>query len=353
MNRAMLPHTRLRIRPTQYGWMLLFLMLWIPLTALFTANNFLLIIFIMMVGFAAVSHLLAARNLRAVSISRHVPPEIYAQTPFTIVYRVRTTNKMWGAVTVRFSEEPPLEGAGRGMPLSRIPPDEDVVAAGTLTVATRGDKDVRPGLLTSSFPFGLAVYSRRCGQAQSILVYPKIEQLHDVIPVHLGALGTGLEKMDPFGTVPYLLRNYVPGDPYKHIDWKKTAQTGSLITRALSEDGARDVTIRLPRDASERAISRAASLVVHFVEKGTPVSLQGPGLAVGPATGKEHARQLLSILARWPSDLHAGSAWNQVGTAVVDVKASGDLAWIDREELHGRTAGQAFEIVSKPGVHRK
>lgn len=334
-----LPHTRLRIRPTAYGWMLLFLMLWIPLTALFTANNFLLIIFIMMVGFAAVSHALAARNLRAVSLSRHLPPEIYAQTPFTAVYRVQTSQKTWGAITLRICEEPPLEREGQGKALSRIPPDEDVVAADTLTVATRGDKHIRPGLLTSSFPFGLAAYSRPCCEAESILVYPKIEQLHEVVPVHLGALGTGLEKMDPFGTVPYLLRNYVPGDPYKHIDWKKTAQTGSLITRALSEDGARDVTIRLPHDASERAISRAASLIVHFAEKGIPVSLQGPGLVIGPATGKEHARQLLSVLARWPNDVRAGSAWHQVTAAVVDVKESGDLAWIDRGEAHVGTAG--------------
>jgi uncharacterized protein (DUF58 family) len=331
---------RLRIRPTGYGWMVVFLLLWIPLTALFTANNFLLIIFIMMVGFVAVSHTLATRNLRAVSVLRHFPSEIYSQTPFTIVYRVRTRRQAWRAITVRFREEPPLRGAGGGKALSRILADEDVASCETFTVTMRGDQDIVPGLLESSFPFGLAVYSKPYGDAESILVYPKIEPLHDVIPVHLGDLGRGIEKPDPFGTVPYLFRDYVPGDPYKHIDWKKTAQTRSLTTRVFSEEGSRDVTIRLPRDASERAISRAASLVVHFVEQGTPVGLQGPGLVIRPAMGKEHTRRLLSVLARWPDNLSTTFVKHQVTTAVIDVQQSGDLAWIDRGEVHGWTTGQ-------------
>lgn len=333
-------HARPRIRLTTYGWVLVFLMVWTPLTALFTANNFLLIIFVMSVGMAAVSHTLATRNLRWVSIHRSFPAEMFAGSPFTLRYRLRARQRLWGAVTLRFQESPPLAGERRGIALSRILPDEDLEISALYTVTERGDKRIAPGRIESSFPFGLAVYSKPCGQTESVLVYPRLEKIDHEIPVYLGGFGRGVEKADPFGTVPYVFREYVPGDPYKHIDWKKTAQTGSLITKVLSEEGAREVTIHLPYDASERAISRAASLIVHFAAQGTPVALSGPSLMEGPAGGEELTRSLLAILARWPGGLEAGSAANQGGDVVVHVEKSGDLEWLDCGETYGWNAGR-------------
>ena len=295
------------LRLTASGWALVFLMVWTLLTALFTANNFLLIIFIMAVGMAVVSHMMAIRNLRSAALSRSLPAEIYAQSPFTVRYRLRAGRNLWGAVTLRFAEPPPLTGDRAGIKLPRILPGEDAEASGLYTIADRGDKLIRAGRMESSFPFGLAVYSRPCGQTESVLVYPKLERIDREIPMHLGGFGKGVEKADPFGTVPYLFRDYVSGDPYKHIDWKKSAQTGVLITKVLSEEGTREITIHLPREASERAISRAASLIVHFTSQGIPVALRGPGLTEGPATGPEFERRLLAILARWPSGLGTGS----------------------------------------------
>lgn len=330
----------LRVRPTAYGWMLVFLLVWVPVTALFTANNFLLIIFIMMAGLAFVSHMLGARNVRSVAVSRQLPGEIFAGTPFAVRYRIRGGNGPWGAMTLLLREVAPLEAETPGTALWKAPPGEEVTAQGFMTIRGRGQHRLGPGIVESAFPFGLALYSRTYGKGETVLVYPKIEPVDDLIPFHLGGFGRGSEKADPAGTIPYTFRDYVPGDPYKHIDWKKTAQTGSLTTRIWSEEGTRDVTIRLPKDASERAISRAASLVVHFAQKGTPVRLEGPGFVEGPARGRDFARRLLTILALWPLGVHGSSGSSLVDGIVVNVREAGDLSWTVRGEAHALPSRQ-------------
>jgi uncharacterized protein (DUF58 family) len=85
----------------------------------------------------------------------------------------------------------------------------------------------------------------------------------------------------------------------KHIDWKKTAGSGRLISRARAEESSLEILVKLPPAAGERAISRAASVVVHFCSIGVPVSFAAPGLYVAAGTGLEFTRRILTILAKW------------------------------------------------------
>ncbi len=319
--------SKLTVRPTPYGWGMVFLLVWIPLTAIFTANNFLLIVFIMTIGLVIVSHKLAKRNVESFTLKRRLPNEIYAQTPFSIKYRLKSDQKLWGSMTVMFEENAPLQGERDGVWFSRVPPAETKTDYGYFVLPARGDQIISAGTLYSSFPFGLASYRRACGDEESVMVFPRIEPVEDDIPMHEGGSGRGREQIDPLGTVPYFFRDYVPGDPYKHIDWKKTAQSGNLVTRILSEEGAREITLRLPADASERAISRAASLVVHFSRTGIPVALEGAGLRIEAGSGKEFSRRLLTILARWPNNPETGSNPDHSQGVVVEIDDSGYFLW--------------------------
>jgi uncharacterized protein (DUF58 family) len=327
-----------RIRPTRPGWILLFLLLWIPATAIGTANNFLLIIFAMMVGLALVSHRLATKNIKTVQVSRRFPDEIFAGNVFTIRYVAKTDGRPWGAATLGFAEKPPLHSSTEGMTLPYLPPGEGISVNGYFSISSRGDKKILPGLLTSTFPFGLASYSRSCGPTESVLVFPRIHSVDADVPPWVGGLGKGLERPDPFGTIPYQLREYVPGDPFKHIEWKKTASTGGLITKVLSDEGAREVTIRMPRDASEATISRAASLVVYFGHSGRPLCLQGPGLLLGPGRGKEFAVKLLTTLARWENTTKKLALPDYSPDIVVEVGETGEFIWRRPGEPYGRAS---------------
>jgi uncharacterized protein (DUF58 family) len=326
---------RLRIRPTRPGWILVFLLLWIPATAIGTANNFLLIIFAMMVGLALVSHRLASKNVKAVQISRLFPDEIFAGNVFTVHYLAKTDGHPRGAATLKFVEASPLQGTTKEITFPYIPPGQVVGVNGSFSISSRGDKHIDPGLLTSTFPFGLASYSRSCGPTESVLVFPKIHPVDYDIPPWVGGSGKGLERPDPFGTIPYQFRDYVPGDPYKHIEWKKTASTGGLITKVLSDEGSREITIRMPKEASETTLSRAASLVVYFVRSGRPICLQGPGLLLGPDRGKEFAIKLLTTLARWEKTAGKVALPDYSPDITVEVSETGEFVWTRSGEPYG------------------
>lgn len=318
---------RLRIKPTPYGWILIFLLVWIPVAAIGSANNFLFIVSIMLFGLALVSHLLARKNLRSVGLSRRFPEEIFADSSFAVQYLLRSDLKPWGAAALELVEGSPLEGAEEGVPFPHVPLDETTVETGLFSVASRGDKQIAAGTLSSSFPFGLAQYSRKCGAVGSVLVFPKIQSVHAEIPFGLGDSRKGKEKQDPSGTIPYHFREYASGDPYKHIDWKQTSKTGTLITKLFSEQGSREVVIRLPQQPSEQAISKAASLVVHFGNLGVPVALHGPGVAIEAGTGKEFSRELLTILARWNDKSDAIPADYYSAGTLINIDEVGNLSW--------------------------
>jgi uncharacterized protein (DUF58 family) len=316
-----------RVRPTEYGWGLLFLMFWVPFTAVATANNFLFIIFTMLVGLAIVSQRLGKKNLNCVEVERRFPDEIFAGTQFMLKYLLKTNRRPWGALTLTFAEYPPLEGVEQGTVFLQVPPDGTTAVDSLATVPTRGYHQVEPGVLSSSFPFGLAAYSRLGGPAERILVFPHVVSVDSDVPAWVGSSGKGFERIGRFGTVPFHLREYVPGDPYKHIEWKKTAQTGTLMSKVLSDEEAREIVIRVPGNASERAISRAASLVVYFSKKGTPLKLAGPGFSEGPDRGAKFTRKLLTILACWEDQVHEGAVPSASAGIVVNVDATGKLRW--------------------------
>jgi len=298
-----------------------------------TANNFLLIIFLMIAGFAVVSDRLARSNLKSHQLSRRFPDSIYAEILFPVEYTLMGKNRRRSSFALEFLEKPPLETPDNNVTFYRVDSGEPGHATKFFSISSRGDKQIEYGTLSSGFPFNLAVYSLPCGFSESITVFPHVEPITTEIPPELGQIGSGMERADPFGTIPYNFREYVDGDSLKHIDWKKSARTGTLITRILSEDSGREICISLPQGASERAISRAASLIVHFGELRSPVYLKGPGLTIGPGTGREFTRRLLIILARWNDDPGEISDVQLRHGTTVTIDKSGEFLWTRSGEL--------------------
>lgn len=318
---------RITFKTTAAGKLVVFLLFWIPLAAVITVNNFMFIIFTMLIGLFGVSHVMAKRNLRAVSLSRRFPDEVYAETPFPIRYLSKASQVPWGAFSLAFREDRPLEATDGEVKIPEVPLGDARSHTGFFTLCTRGDREIGPGLLLSAFPFGLATYARACGQTQSVLIFPRIEPVEDEVPLWVGTAGGGKERADPFGSAPYLFRQYVAGDPYKLIDWKKSAGAGGLVTRILAEPGATEIAIRLPADATEQAISRAASLVLHFAVTRRPVSLYGPGVTLGPGQGRDFARKCLTALARWESVTSTAAVPEYPAAITVDVDSRGAFEW--------------------------
>lgn len=302
-------------------------MIWIPLAAIFTVNNFLFLIFGMTVGFVLMSHVLAMRNITGVSITRRFPQDLYAQTPFPVEYQITTIRRHWGAGGLTIYEQPPLVCSDNGLALPHSDSEKNTRHSVLLQIETRGDHTIEPPTIASSFPFGVGLYAKITGRTQSILVFPRIVPVDSDIPAWIADPGRKKERVDPFGGIPYQFRQYVSGDSYKRIDWKKTASTGELITRVLSDEAAPEIVICLSQDASERAISRAASLVVHFSREHIPVTLRVSGMSIGPGKGPEFTRRLLTVLARWENSPAQSLEQDNSACTVVEINDNGDLLW--------------------------
>src|SRR5208337_2352881 len=93
------------------------------------------------------------------------------------------------------------------------------------------------------------------------------------------------------------IREYMPEDSARHVDWKATAKSGSLKVREFSREDERKLCIVFDNPAAglisgqtyERAVNLAASLAWHFSSQDAEVSFVVCG--VGRGTDQNHVHQ--------------------------------------------------------------
>ncbi|HIA40218.1 MAG TPA: DUF58 domain-containing protein [Candidatus Poseidoniales archaeon] len=101
-----------------------------------------------------------------------------------------------------------------------------------------------------------------------IIIFPQIKDVEEAFvrsrtpKMYTGA--TTLRTPGP-GTEFYSLREYVPGDPFKNINWKAFARTGELMVNEKCRDAVTDVYIIL----DSRDISRIGTVLKNPLEMGT------------------------------------------------------------------------------------
>jgi hypothetical protein len=148
-----------------------------------------------------------------------------------------------------------------------IPPKAQLQADVKLTFRRRGRYQERFSLSTR-FPFAFLVKTRRVALARDVLVYPELTNSEDVVellPVLSGKLEAYLRGR---GADLYRIREYLPEDSARHVDWKATAKSGSLKVREFAREDERRLRLvfdnpapgALPPHAYERMVSLATSL---------------------------------------------------------------------------------------------
>jgi hypothetical protein len=83
----------------------------------------------------------------------------------------------------------------------------------------------------------------------------------------------------------YRIRDYMPEDSARHVDWKATAKSGSLKVREFTREDERKLRIvfdnpapqRLSNATYERAVALAASLAWHFNSEDAELSFAASG----------------------------------------------------------------------------
>ena len=134
--------------------------------------------------------------------------------------------------------------------------------------------------LATRFPFAFLTKTRHIALPREIVVYPSVEppdQFFEVLPLISGEFESYVRGR---GNDLYRIREYLPEDSARHVDWKATAKSGSLKVREFSREDERRLRIVfdnpssgvLPEKIYENAVRLAASLGWHFASQNTQLS---------------------------------------------------------------------------------
>lgn len=306
---------------TKTGVLYALVVLLIGIAALNTGNNLLYIVVAAMLAAIAISGLASAYCLRGLDLQLKVPEHIFAGTEVRATVCVRnqrrwgpalsisavpvekkTEQKRWQWVKTTFSIPPwrPPEQQWLHLPdrkLRRVtvgnpsgvfheaayfpivPARSELEAAVKLNFRRRGCYQERFSLSTR-FPFAFLVKTRRAALAREVLVYPELtdsQEAIELVPLLTGKFEAHLRGI---GSDLYRIREYLPEDPARQVDWKATAKSGSVKIREFSREDERRIRVvfdnpapgQLPAARYERMLSLTASLLWRLAEQNVYIS---------------------------------------------------------------------------------
>jgi uncharacterized protein (DUF58 family) len=193
-------------------------------------------------------------------------------------------------------------------------PGETTRVRYVLRCPLRGHYSIGPISIRYRDSFNLFSQEMYVDHRSDLIVFPQVREIEEAMvrsrtpKMYTGA--TTLRTPGP-GTEFFSLREYVPGDPFKIINWKAYARTGQLIVNEKCRDAVTDVFILVDsRDISrigtvlknplEVGTVAAASLASYFIKRRDSVALAvyDDRLSFLPAdTGDKQYFKILSSLA--------------------------------------------------------
>ncbi len=159
--------------------------------------------------------------------------------------------------------------------------------------------------LSTRFPFSFLVKTRKVPLSREIIVYPSVQptdEFFEILPMITGEFENFVRGR---GHDLYRIREYLPEDSARHVDWKASARTGSLKVREFTREDERKLRIvfdnptedAVSNAAYERGIALAASLAWHFAEENTELSFTAPDYS-GASDIYEFLRYLAVVARR-------------------------------------------------------
>ena len=293
----------------------------IGIAALNTGNNLLYIIVAAMLAAIAVSGIASALCLRGLELDLKVPEHIFAavEVPATICVRnprkwlaslsisavpieKEKSKKKWRLVATKFPVPPwrPPERQWLQLPdrkLHRILVDNSsgvfhesayfpFVPAGTqlqadvrLKFPKRGRYQERFSLSTK-FPFAFLAKTRRVALAREVLIYPELTSYEEIIELLPALSGKREAYQRGLGADLYRIREYLPEDSARHVDWKATAKSGALKVREFAREDERRLRLvfdnpspgAISVQSYERMVSVAATVGWRLAQQGVLLS---------------------------------------------------------------------------------
>ena len=179
-----------------------------------------------------------------------------------------------------------------------LPPKAELTADLELCFERRGRYCESSFGVATRFPFAFLTKTKHVALQREILVYPRIDAPSELFEILPRVRGEWESFVRGRGSDLYCIREYLPEDSARHVDWKATAKSGSLKVREFSREDERKLCIVfdnpgvgvISEAAYERAVNLAASLAWHFSSQDAEVSFL--------VAGQERVVEVDEFLAR-------------------------------------------------------
>jgi uncharacterized protein (DUF58 family) len=334
----------LRYEATKAGVIYVLATLVIGIAALNTGNNLLYIVVAAMLAAILVSGVLSAMVLRGLQLEVRLPEHVFAARPLMgrvamknprrflpsfsirIIPASREKKKRpqkqwrWEPTTFAFPLNRPAErqwvrmrdwkvkrvalaspapGIFDGMIyFPYLPPKAELQADVQLLFAHRGVYSESSFGLSTQFPFSFLTKTRDVPLERQIVVYPPVDPAEEMVEILPALRGEWDSFVHGRGSDLYRIREYMPEDSARHVDWKATAKSGSLKVREFTREDERKlrvvfdnpVTGAVSAAAYERAVNLAASLAWQFSSQNAELSFL--------IAGREPTSEVYAFLAQ-------------------------------------------------------
>lgn len=350
------PAVKRRIRLTLGGLLYTGVTIIIGMAAMNSRVNLFYLVFGISAGGLVLSLLLSRACVFDITVDRVMPAESICHRPFPVTYTVRN-RRWWTGVASLLIDTVSSDGGEPRISDLYLP---FVRSGANLTVRTqglcvrRGRYRCGPIRLTTRFPFGLISRTVEFGVDREITVLPPLGRIRrdpwanpqEAGRGYSGQPGNRRGVSDEF----YALREYRPGDNLRWVHWRRSARTGQLLVREMSQMRAARLIVILdvPRESAtssvtnrENVISFAATLISDALERGYQVGLVANSetpVVIPPGAGRGHLYRVMTELAMLKP--HAGRSLQDI---VGRIPWSGN--WQGRCVVLGPVKDSAHETV--------
>ncbi len=272
---------RSRMLLPREGIVYLGIMLVIAVAALTGGNpdtgNMLLLIFGMMAGPFVLNGWVVMGMLSRVSVSRHLPISVSADTFFSVEIRLKNEKRLLASRLIEVRDViqgKKISNEGRVV-FVRVLPGEQRSAHYDVCISRRGLYQFGPMRLSSRFPLGIGERGHAVSDSDQVIVHPRIGRLLPAWKRRQQELAETISRENArlglFEDEFHGIREYRSGDNPRSIHWRSSARHGHFMVKEHEQHREADLIVLLDlysttefsESLQERSISLAATICVE------------------------------------------------------------------------------------------
>jgi len=311
---------KMEYKISREGWTYITGIILVALAAMNTGNNLLFLILASLIAAIIMSGILSSLTLAGVEMRLELPEHIFAAQPVRAVVTLENEKLTLPSFSLRVEavktkDTPAAAILETSVYFPYLPRQDRVQQSVPVTFLRRGVHRQDAFRIVTRFPFGFLQKARRLTLKTEAIVYPSVEPTQEFLEMLPGLQGALESLVKGRGQDLYALRDYVASDSVRHVHWKASARSGSLMVREFTrEDDCRVLLVLDPHISTvvtrrqgsvvltaserfERAVSLCAALVWHFYERNALMQFRSAGVETPLAPAEEIVFFVLRHLA--------------------------------------------------------